>query len=208
MPTLRARQLTPEESILAVSRHGNGVPVALIADQLGVPDEVVKAAIDKAKAARAARNGVTVPVAAPSAPTVVAQRLAAAAAAAEPAAEAPVRVDPADLHSIEELCEWADDAGVNRAGMLAERIRIAAGELRAMLRRREEIDSRKAKIAEAERVLRDARAELAQITGGRTANTPTGEAATIRKWAVDHGYEMPARGRIPVPIVAAYRAAN
>jgi hypothetical protein len=204
--SLRARQLTPDEVILVVSRHASGVPIALIADQFDVPNEVVKAAIDKAKAARAARNGTTLPVAAP-APVP-------AAVMPEPAAAAPVvdepkkRIDPADLYSYEELAEWGDDASINRARMLAERVRGAAEELRAMVRRRGEIDAQRAKIAEAERVLLEARNALAEITGGRGGNTMPGETAAIREWAIQHGHELSARGRIPADIVAAYRAAH
>jgi hypothetical protein len=222
--SLKGRQLTPAEVIQAVSRHATGVPIALIADQLGVPDEIVKTAIDKAKAARAARNGATLPVAAPATSKAAASRDAEQPEPApdnpepEPGEASPVdpepekpNVDPADLLSYEELAEWADDAGLQRAATLAERMRSAAEELRAMLHRRDEIEMRKSVVEVLERQLQTARAELASVASPkRTVHPGNGGSPTaeIRAWAVAQGYEVQVRGILPAQILAAFQAAH
>lgn len=56
--------------------------------------------------------------------------------------------------------------------------------------------------------------KAAQRVGGRAkrgkasvTRLPSG-AAMIRAWAIEHGYEMPGRGRIPKDVRAAYEAAQ
>ncbi len=43
-------------------------------------------------------------------------------------------------------------------------------------------------------------------SGGRSANS--GEAGLIRGWALENGYELSARGRIPSQVVEAYKEAS
>lgn len=43
-------------------------------------------------------------------------------------------------------------------------------------------------------------------TRRRSSSRPTGEAATIRVWAHEHGVDVPARGRIPAAVVDKYHA--
>lgn len=225
MATIRSRQLTPDETIEAVTRVAGHVPVQVVADDLGVPAEVVRAAVARAKASREAREGLRAPQAeatpavpdgrGPNTVLVVARPVPSPPpqeSVQRPAARAK-SVDAADLYTIEELCKWADDAGINRAVTLAERVRVAAEELRSMLRRREEIDARKAKVAKAEQLLAAARAELAEITGGKRLvprSTPSGEVSTstMRAWAIDHGYDVPPRGLLRHEVIAAYHAAH
>jgi hypothetical protein len=46
--------------------------------------------------------------------------------------------------------------------------------------------------------------------GARPANKPgaNGEAAAVREWAADNGYELAGRGRIPSHVVEAYKEAQ
>lgn len=47
--------------------------------------------------------------------------------------------------------------------------------------------------------------------GGRAPSKSKGknpEAAAIRAWAAENGHDVPARGRIPADVAAAYRAAS
>lgn len=224
MSAITSRQLTPEEMIEAVSRVAGHVPVAVVADHLGVSPQVVVDAVARAKANRAARGVPVAPQveATPNARNGRGPDVAPASAPTPPPREsAPTRtaalksVDAADLATIEDLCKWADGAGVNRAVMLAERVRVASEELRSMLRRRDEIDVRRVKVVEAEQVLAQARAELAEITGSkkdlrspRSGPVIGASTAEIRAWAVKNGYDVQPRGLPSHTVIGAYHAAH
>lgn len=45
-------------------------------------------------------------------------------------------------------------------------------------------------------------------SAGRRTPVPAGNAAAIRGWASENGYEVSDRGRIPADVVAAYEAAH
>jgi hypothetical protein len=228
---VNARQLTPEDAIEVVTRAAGGTPLAVLADQYGVDVREVKTAVDKARTARAASgrpqfvapvsalvNGGAPAGAVPRAPATAAKRPE-PAPAVQPAvktAPEPVRkkVDQADLMDTDELVEWGRGAGINRAAMLAQRVSTAAEELRAMMRRRGEIDEKKSKVAQVEEMLRQARAELAIASGARVppalakrrgSGTST---ATIREWARANGYQVKDLGLLPRPIVEAYQRAH
>lgn len=57
---------------------------------------------------------------------------------------------------------------------------------------------------------------VARRTGGRkrrgvspgSGSTDKGEAGLVREWALENGYELAARGRIPGHVVAAYKEAT
>jgi hypothetical protein len=198
--------LNPAEAT-AVLMVRQGMPLAEAARVSGLTSEQITHARERADANRGAR---------PMPPTV-------APAPTRSAPVAPVRarpepslrrsVDAGDLLDIEELLGWADKAGVNRAAMLAERIRSATSELRSMAKRQGEIAQRKAIVAALEKQLAKARAELHESTGEKRrpadgAPARKGETAQIRAWAQANGYEVALLGRIPAPIVEAYHAAH
>lgn len=222
---MSARQLSPDECIGVVARAAAHVPLAVIADEYGVSVEQVKAAVDRARAARAASgrpqlpppstgavNG-TVRAAVIAAPVAKTGRTAAAEAAVTAVKK---QLDTGDLYTIEELVDWGRTIGITRAATLAERVESAAGELRPMLARREEIDERKAEVAAAEEALRAARAALAQASGTRipaaasraSASNGGSSTAAIRSWALEHGYDVKPRGLLPGHVIDAYNAVH
>lgn len=222
MSTTKGRQLTPDETIEAVTRVAAHVPVQVVADELGVSPEAVLSVVTRAKANRAARgltpapqaeatprvrNGLDTDVPPTPAPNPPPQD-------SEPAEPDSVLVgqidtDSADLFTYEELAEWGREIGINRAVILAERVTSSAEELRAMARRREEIQMRQSVIVVLERQLATARGELVDFTGNqrpaRRAGTNTSE---IRAWAIANGHDVQARGLLPNTVIHAYRAAH
>lgn len=202
MPT-PSSSLTPcEAGAVLMVRNGQSIQTAAAESDLTVPE--VRSALERADANRTARP---VP-AAVAAPTPV------RAAAPVPPAPRSKPSNESDLMDTEELLQWGADAGIHRAGMLAERIRTATGELRAMHKRRGLVTEKKAKIAALEAQLAKARGELALISSGKSASKPgaktpqrNGEAAQIRAWARENGYDVADLGKIAQPIVEAYHRA-
>ncbi|WP_083924457.1 Lsr2 family DNA-binding protein [Nocardiopsis lucentensis] len=76
----------------------------------------------------------------------------------------------------------------------AERRRIEA-EVRAEFEQRLETERAKARLASG-----------GSATGAVASSEPS--TAEVRAWAREHGYEVPARGKLPDDVVAAYKAAH
>lgn len=187
----------------------------------GLEPERVRALVATADANRAARPvpapfaTIQTPVTRPAArPIPTAPRTP--MLTPQPSHPARKQIDAADLDSIEELLDWADDAGLSRASTLAARIRTAGDELREMRRRHEHTVAARSKVAELEEQLRQAREELRAASGVKAASGPSPapaaasreERSRIRAWARKEGYEIGDRGIIAASIIQAYRAAQ
>jgi plasmid stabilization system protein ParE len=138
----------------------------------------------------------------------------------EVAAPAPVRTadlevrPPRDCCSISSMLTRAERSGSARMFKQAEKVREAVAVLEGMVTGYEKRTEAERAVAQLRQKLAEAEARLRQMPGGGvpTRAAERGNKAEdlqkIRTWAWENNLECAPRGRIPVPVVAAYRAAH
>lgn len=194
---------SPSSDVEAAHLAAQGVPLSEICARYNpiLSPQAVKAAIARGRHALDTSRPKPTPPAKP-APHPVAP----VPVAAKPKATVPLEAD--------ELLDWAEKDGPNRARTLASRVRMHLGELGALHSRHAETTEARKFVEALEKQLADAKAELRRITGAAPAPTATAgppvaaSTSTIRAWAVKNGHELSDRGRVPASAVAAYQAAH
>lgn len=117
--------------------------------------------------------------------------------------------DVPELLTTSTLLRWAEDhpdPGVQDQGARAEaalsglRKRYTADrELAAITSEAEQLEARLAE-------LRSRKAELAPAKKKTSRAAPSYDAKAVRSWAAEHGVDCPSRGRVPKPVLDAWRA--
>lgn len=125
----------------------------------------------------------------------------------EPAPEPPAEVIP----ELSELLAWAadhEDQAVRAEGETAAAVLASLRERRAVDAELEEITSEKSQLQKrlAELAAREDTLRPSKPAKKKAKQQLDYDAAEVRAWARENGHEVPDRGRIPAPVLTAWRA--